>query len=119
MRLICISCPKGCELEVEAGGEGVRSVHGNACRRGVAYAREEVTDPRRTITTTVRVRHGTPAVVPVRSRAPIPKAKVRQALREVREVELQAPVAVGQVVLESVAGTGVAVVATRPVQRRG
>jgi len=112
--LICISCPQGCALQVEVVKEDIR-VSGNACRRGITYARAEILDPRRTITTTVRVRGGVLPLVPVRSQGPIPKGKIVEALMELREVVVEAPVAMHQAITPSVAGTGIAVVATRPV----
>ena len=105
-------------MQVEVLSEAVR-VSGHACRRGVAYAEAEVKDPRRMITTTVRVRGGVLPLVPVRSREPIPKDRIREALAELREVTLDAPVSMHQLVSSSVAGTGVAVVTTRPVAANG
>ncbi len=115
-QVICTSCPRGCPLQVAILADAVR-VSGQACRRGVRYAREEVTNPRRIVTTTVRVRHGSLPVVPVRSEVPIPKDRIPAALVELRGVVLSAPVEEHQVVLPSVAGTGIAVVASRSLPR--
>lgn len=116
IELLCIGCPRGCPLTVEVTDDHSLRVRGHACRRGYAHANAEVNDPRRTITTTVRVRGGASPLVPVRSLAPIPKDKIAQALREVSGVTLDAPVTKGQIVLSSVAGTGIAVVTTRSVE---
>ena len=118
IELLCIGCPRGCPLTVEVTDDHSLRVRGHACRRGYTHANAEVNDPRRTITTTVRVRGGLLPLVPVRSLAPIPKGKIAQALREISGVVLNAPVAKGQIVLNSVAGTGIAVVTTRPVERQ-
>lgn len=116
-KLVCIGCPQGCTLEVEPTQGGQFQVHGARCRRGRQYAHSELTDPRRTITTTVAVRGGVHPLVAVRSASPIPKCCVTEALKEVKRLVLEAPVLAKQVVLESVAGSGVAMVATRSVER--
>ena len=115
-RLICIGCPQGCTLEVQPSGDGAPRVRGARCRRGKEYAQNELTDPRRTITTTVTVRGGAHPLVAVRSAEPIPKHYVWQALREVKALVLEAPVAARQVVTESAAGSGIAMVTTRSVE---
>jgi CxxC motif-containing protein len=112
--LICIGCPQGCVLKVRTAA-GRLAVEGNACRRGLSYAQEEVLNPRRVLTTTVPVVGGKRPVVPVRSVAPIPKESIPQALSELRQLFVRAPVKVHQVIAQSVAGTGIAVVATWPV----
>jgi len=112
--LVCIVCPRGCALDVAREGGSIR-VRGHACRRGIGYARTELSDPRRTITTTVPVHGGATRLVPVRSGAPIPRALIGQALRELKALSLAAPVAGGQVVVVSLAGSGISAVATRDV----
>ena len=56
--LTCINCPVGCSLKVEMDGSHVTRVSGNTCRRGEVYARKEVTNPTRIVTTTVKVVNG-------------------------------------------------------------
>ncbi len=116
--LTCIGCPMGCPLELTVEGKEIVEVKGNECRRGDKYARQEFTDPRRMVTTTVWCPNGRWPRVPVKTAEAAPKGKVMEIARELHDLELQAPVSVGQVVLENVAGTGIAVVATRsmPVQ---
>ena len=74
--LICIGCPLGCPLTVEMKGTEVVSVTGNTCPNGDRYARKEVTDPRRTVTSTVRVLGGSLPVVSVKTAQDIPKNKI-------------------------------------------
>ena len=111
--LICITCPMGCTLDVTHEGDAVVAVDGNACRRGEDYAQEELTDPRRMVTTTVRVAGGLHPLLPVYTSAPIPKARIFDLLEEIRQVEVEAPVWVGEAVLEDVVGTDVDVLASR------
>jgi CxxC motif-containing protein len=116
--VICTSCPRGCPLQVRLL-QDVVEVSGNVCRRGQAYGETEVRDPRRVLTTTVRVVGGTAPVVPVRTQSAIPRARLSQALEELRTMQVQAPVAIHQVLSESIAGTGVPVLATRAVPEVG
>ena len=109
-KLSCIGCPMGCQLEVELEGSEVQIVTGNLCKRGDAYARKEVTNPTRIVTTTVRLAGG--GVVPVKTKEDIPKETIMDCVRQLKALELQGPVEIGQVILEDAAGTGVPVVAT-------
>jgi len=113
-KLICIACPVGCELKVTHDGKAVLEVDGHKCKKGIDYAETEITDPRRVVITTVRVKGGFHPLVPVRSTEPVPKAKFFPILRRLREVELEAPVEMHQVVLANAEGTGIDVVASRP-----
>ena len=115
VNLICIGCPLGCPLEVEMEGKEVISVSGNTCKNGEKYARKELTNPTRIVTSTVRVTGGKLAMVSVKTEADIPKGKIFDCVRALKEVEVPAPVVIGQVILPDVAGTGVAVIATKNV----
>lgn len=110
--MTCICCPLGCALTVTQEDDGRVSVTGNTCPRGAAYGEKELTDPTRTVTTTVRVRGGRNAAVPVKTAREIPKGKIMDCMRALAGVEVCAPVRIGDVILRGVAGTGVDVVAT-------
>ena len=110
--LICVSCPLGCPIEVEIENGEILSVTGNTCKRGDAYARTEVTNPTRMITTTVKVEGGKSYVVPVKSANPIPKGMMMDCMKVINEASVKAPVNIGDVVLENILGTGVDIVAT-------
>ena len=115
INLVCIGCPMGCPLVVEKDGDTVVSVRGNTCPRGDAYARKEVTHPTRVVTTTVRVRGGTLPMVSCKTRTDVPKDRMFAVVRALKDVEVDAPVAIGDVLVPDVAGTGVAVIATKNV----
>ena len=115
--LICIGCPKGCVLTVAMDFGKVQEVIGNACPKGEDYARKEMLDPRRTVTSTVRVLNGVTPVVAVKTKEDIPKDKIFSCMEALRQVRQEAPVQVGDVILEDVVGTGIAVVATGEVRR--
>ena len=114
--LICITCPMGCALTVTHEGKTVLKVEGNQCKRGPDYAAHELSDPRRMVTTTVRVKSGLHPLVPVYTASPIPKPLIFELLTALRGVELQAPVHAGDVVLANALNTGVDVLASRDMQ---
>ena len=118
VELTCISCPLGCPLKVETDSSGkVLKVTGNTCKRGEEYGKKEVTNPTRTVTSTVRLLGGTAPVVSVRTQTDIPKEKIFQCMEEIRKAAAEAPVRIGDVILENVAGTGVSVVSTTNAER--
>ena len=117
VNLICIGCPLGCPLVVEMEGKEILSVSGNTCRNGEKYAQKELTNPTRIVTSTVRVTGGTLGMVSVKTSADIPKGKIFDCVKELQAIDLTAPVAIGDVVIENVCGTGVSIVATRNVPR--
>ena len=112
-KMICITCPVGCALEVTHEGTTVINVTGNTCKKGIDYAKGELTDPRRMVATTVKVHGGRHPLVPVYTAAPVPKPLIFDLLAALRTVELEAPVHMGEVVLANALGTGVDVVASR------
>ena len=117
--LICISCPLGCPLRVETDGAGKgTAVTGNTCKRGEAYGRKEVTAPTRTVTSTVLVAGGQSPVVSVRTKGDVPKDSIFAVMAVIRETEVPAPVALGDVLAENIAGTGVDLIATCTVGKR-
>jgi len=110
MMMICINCPKGCEMDVTVDGESV-AVTGNACPRGEAYAKAEVTNPTRMVTGLVRVA-GMRKPLPVKTRTVVPKAKIDAVLFALHQATVQLPVRIGDVIIANVAETNVDVVAT-------
>lgn len=110
--LICINCPLGCALTVRLEAGDV-FVSGNTCPRGAEYGRSEATDPRRTVTSTVRIRGNKESVLPVKTAAPIPKGKIMECMEALKAAEASPPVAAGDVILENAAGTGIPVIATK------
>ncbi len=149
IELTCIVCPKGCRLRVD--DENGYKVTGNVCARGEAYGREEALDPKRTVTSTVRIlfeRQNKPAQapgasipqplpcpkipeplplvsyfrpdlpqiearLPVKTSAPVPKAKNQEVMREINAITVRGPVRIGDLIAGNIAGTGVDLVATR------
>lgn len=115
--LTCIGCPMGCRITVSTENGEVLKVSGNTCKIGDNYARQEVTAPARIVTTTVKVENGVLAVVSVKTKVEIPKEKVYEAVHALKNIVLQAPVVMGQVVLPDVCNTGVDIIATKETAR--
>ena len=110
MKMICINCPKGCEMDVTVDGANV-SVAGNSCPKGEEYAKAEVTNPTRMVTGLVKVA-GTRRPLPVKTQRAIPKGKIAEVTNLLANTTVLPPKRIGDVILENVCGTGVAVVAT-------
>ena len=114
--VICIVCPKGCHLHVSQNAEtGEYEVRGATCDRGMDYGINEVTNPVRVLTSTVKVAGSSLVRCPVRTNGSIPKGKIFDCMEEINRVQLEAPVQVGDVVIADIAGTGVELIATRSV----
>ncbi len=112
-KLVCVSCPLGCELRVEIEGKEVISISGNRCPRGEEYARSEAVEPRRVLMTLVRVEGGKDRVVSVKTDRPIPLRLFPEAMVRVRELSVRAPIAIGTVIEVDFLSTGANLIATR------
>ncbi|MCI9472529.1 MAG: DUF1667 domain-containing protein [Flavonifractor sp.] len=114
--LICIGCPMGCPVTVELEGGEIVNVTGHTCKRGDVYARKEVTNPTRIVTSTVMVEGGTADMVSVKTRDDVPKGKIFECVQALKGLTVQAPVRIGDVILSDAAGTGVDIIATKGVE---
>ena len=112
--ITCINCPMGCRMEVTLEDGAVVSVKGNTFKRGDLYAHQECTQPLRMITAVAPVA-GSVAPVSLKTRTPIPKAKIDECMRAIDELQLKAPLKAGDVLIANVVGTGVDVIATKSV----
>lgn len=110
--LTCIACPLGCQITVEYEGTTAYSITGNTCKRGEAYARSEITNPTRSIHSTVKLIGGKHPVVPVKTSVAIPKGKIFDVMKEINAIEAVAPVHIGDVLIANVLDTGADIVAT-------
>ncbi len=116
----CIVCPNGCTIsaEYEENYENMR-LEGALCKRGEAYVRQELTDPRRTIASSVLVTGGESDLVSVRLTAPIPLGGIREAMDQIKALKAEAPVKAGDVLIRGILGTDSDVIATRTVEKNG
>jgi CxxC motif-containing protein len=101
--LTCIACPLGCSLTVTLEGKTVISVEGNTCPRGKDYAINECTAPVRTVTSTVMCENGD--LVSVKTKKPIPKDKIFEAMSIINKTVASLPISVGDIIIEDLFGS--------------
>ncbi|MFH2201936.1 MAG: DUF1667 domain-containing protein [Elusimicrobiota bacterium] len=116
----CVRCPMGCPLRLAHEGKKIVEVSGNECNRGAKYARQEFTEPRRELSTTVAISGGLWARLPVKVKGGVHKKRVLEAAREIHKLRAKAPVKAGQVLLKNLLGEkGADVVACRTMRQVG
>lgn len=119
----CTTCPSECLLtvEVERDADGaaveVRSVTGNSCPRGDAFSHQELTCPMRVLTTTVAVSGDDEALLPVRTAEAIPLALHAQTMALIRDLVVNAPIRMGNVVLKDLLNTNIDLIASMDIDR--
>ncbi len=118
VKVICITCPKGCTLDVTREGDTVLKVEGSSCKRGAEYVEAEIHDPRRMVATTVRISGGIHPLLPVYTAKPFPKPRIQELLGKIRAIKLEAPIKMGSIVLADTLGTGVDVIASRDMSKK-
>jgi CxxC motif-containing protein len=118
IELTCIGCPMGCAIRVTMEGGTVIEITGNTCNRGAEYAKKEVTNPTRIVTSSVRVCGSKTGAVTVscKTRTDVPKGKMFEVVKGLKNVSVAAPVRIGDVIQHNAAGTGVDIIATKSVE---
>ncbi|OYT41479.1 MAG: molybdopterin oxidoreductase [Candidatus Altiarchaeales archaeon ex4484_43] len=117
-KFICIVCPNGCEIEVRYSEGEIEKISGNLCERGLDYVKRELFSPERSITSSVEVRNGLLPLVSVKTSKPIPKERIFALMDEIANIEVEAPVRIGDVIVKDVLGTGADIIATKNVDKR-
>lgn len=112
--LTCIGCPLGCLITVDMNSDSITSINGYSCLNGKRYAECEVIEPKRILTTSLRVDDST--MCSVKTKEAIPKAKLMDAMAVLKNVTLTTPIRIGDVVYRNILNTGVDVVATRNIK---
>ncbi len=111
-KLTCISCPQGCRLSVDHEAHALVAVSYNQCKRGIRYAKYELINPCRMVTTTVKTDSAI-GLLPVKTKNPIPKHLMRHVVEELSRIVIKGPVRIGDVVKHNICDTHIDVVATR------
>lgn len=114
MNLICINCPKGCHLSIE-NIDGKFVVTGNSCPRGEKYAIEEMSNPVRTLTTTLKINSIKYERLPVISSKPLPKDKIMDAMKALKGIEVNAPIKLGDAVVKNILDLDVDILASKSI----
>ena len=110
--MVCIVCPLGCNLTVSKNGSQC-VVEGNKCAKGKSYAIDELSNPLRTVTTTVAVIGAHASRLPVRTSKAFPKDKMLDLMKTLKTLQIKPPVKAGQVLLENIFDTNVNVISSR------
>jgi len=121
----CIMCPTGCEIEAEIkdpsvppeAGPVILKITGASCIRGHSYVENELKNPQRIVTSSVRVTGGNYPITSVRLTAPVPQARMMDVMEELRKVRIEAPVNIGQVIIRNILGLQSDVIITRHIGR--
>jgi CxxC motif-containing protein len=114
----CVTCPIGCEIDIELKDSEVVSMEGNKCKKGQEFVLQELEEPMRILTTTIPIKGAKWAMLPVRTDKPIPKRLFFMTVEEIANIELRAPVKMSTVIVRDIAGTGSDIVATRSMGRK-
>ena len=114
---VCVVCPVGCEIDVVHEGSKIISMEGNKCEKSAEFVSQELIEPMRILTTTVRIQGSRWPVIPVRTDTAVPKRLFPRIMRQLRRIKLQSPVNMMDVVVRDVLHTGANIIATRTMPR--
>ena len=117
--LVCIVCPRGCRLTLipDEVQQGVYKVIGSGCNRGIDYGVKELVNPTRVITSTVKIKGSIMRRLPVRTKGDIPKSKVFECMKLLNDIEVYAPIKVGDIIVENILDTGLDLIATKSMDK--
>ncbi|MBY9020982.1 MAG: DUF1667 domain-containing protein [Candidatus Lokiarchaeota archaeon] len=108
----CIVCPTGCQIQAISKGSDI-IFEGYTCKRGLEYAEQEFYEPKRILTTTIRVEGGLLPLIPVRTDKPILKDRLRDALKEIAKTVVKSPIKMGDILIENILELDSNVIASR------
>lgn len=110
----CITCPMSCQLDVVIDEVShVIKVSGNQCERGVKYAKSEINNPIRMISTTIRIDKALHPLLPVITSKVVPKNRIFDIIKACNQIKIQAPIQINDVIIHNPCGIDVDVIATR------
>ena len=118
--MVCIVCPVGCRITVtedSASNEGF-NVTGNKCPRGNVYGIKEMTNPTRMLPTTVTINNAFLNRLPVITNNPIPKKLIFNCMAVINSIVVEAPIKMGDVIIENILDTGVNIIASRDMDKK-
>jgi len=116
-KLTCIECPVGCILDIEYNKSRVLSVKGNECSKGEKFARDEIIDPRRVLTTTIDIESALFNRLPVRSRTAVPRDRVMDMIKQVKKIKVRAPVRAGDIIIKDFLESGIDIISSFTVEK--
>lgn len=118
-KIVCIVCPNSCILSLNIDKDGNKSVSGNRCERGKVFYFNELNNPVRTITTTVKTIFDDYPVISVRTDKDVPKDMIFEVMNEINRFVLKKRVKCGEVLIENILNTGSNIIATKSITDGG
>jgi CxxC motif-containing protein len=112
--MTCIVCPNGCSLQID---EKTMTVTGNRCPRGAVYAISELTNPSRSVCSSVRTSLKEYPVVSVRTSKDVPKAMIFSVMKALEKATISSYLPLGSTVIKNVAGTGADIITTTDMKK--
>ena len=109
----CTICPNGCEIEVELDKDKIINIEGATCKNGKEYVNQELTNPQRNISSSVKVVSGDLDIVSVRLNNTIPKDKIFEVMDEIKNITINAPVKIGDIIKPNILNLNVDLIATK------
>lgn len=116
-KVTCILCPLGCGATVTIKSGRIIKIENLECPRGEDYVLKEIETPTRDFFTTVRVRGAKVPVCPVRSTQPVPREKLLDCSKELAKIIVDAPIKIGDLIVENLLGLGIDIIATRNLEQ--
>jgi CxxC motif-containing protein len=110
--VICIGCPLGCHITAAVIGGKVENIRGNQCPKGIDYAVAELTHPERVFTATVLTAGAERPLLSVKTDKAVGKDQIRDIMCRLAQITVKPPVAMGQIIVPDIAGTGANLIST-------
>lgn len=119
MEFDCIICPRGCPLVVDVNEVGQKPpyVTGFACKRGEVYAKNEIINPMRTISSSIKITGGALPLVSVRLTKPVPKSRIPDVMKKIKEMKIEAPCQIGDVLIYDILGLDSDLIITKAIDK--
>lgn len=114
---VCIICPNSCKLKAEILNNKINVIEEGNCTRGKNYIVTEITNPLRTLTSSVYVEKGSLPLVSVRTTSPIPRSKIFKAMEELKKIKIKAPINRGDIIIKNFLGFDVDLIATKSIAK--
>lgn len=109
--ITCVICPAGCRILIDKD-----NISNYKCKKGLDYAKEELINPKRNITTTVKAINLTKKRVAVKLDKEIPKDKIFDVLKEIKKLKINEKVKRGEIIKENILNLGVNLISQETVE---
>jgi len=114
--VICILCPVGCNIKIKKNKKLV--IKGAKCIKGIEYSKHEILNPKRILTTSILVKNGILPLISVKTSKPVPKDKIFKILKIIKKKSVNAPIYIGDIIIENILDTGSNIVSTKTVEKK-